>query len=79
VRIINWKIVASGWLIYLNCTMMHGLTDLKFVIRPSSMIIPKLIKKRILVHSKFAGRDMHGILLYKTHTGQPTYMSNAPN
>jgi len=29
-RIINWKINCCIWLvIYLNCTMMHGLTNLK--------------------------------------------------
>jgi hypothetical protein len=29
VALLEREIVASGWLIYLNCMMMHGLTDLK--------------------------------------------------
>jgi len=27
----TWEIVASSWLIYLNCVMMHGLANFRFV------------------------------------------------
>ena len=32
----TWEVVASCWLMYLNCMMMHGLADFKF----TTMIFP---------------------------------------
>jgi hypothetical protein len=29
-QVINFKTVASGWLIYLNCMMKHGPANVKF-------------------------------------------------
>lgn len=51
----------------------------RFLVRPNSMLIPKLVKEMKLAHSKLAGRHMHGIVRYGTHTGRPTHMSRVAN
>jgi len=33
-QVINLKTVASGWLIYLNCMMMHGPANVKVPLLP---------------------------------------------
>ena len=60
-QVINWKFVASGWLIYLNCMIMHGLTNFKFRNRFDTCA-QTLLRNRLQATSRVddAGSTWHG-------------------